>query len=136
MVAMGLLIAKVALADQAELATMSQLELEKRLYAVPRPLGVIASTGTTKNNHDTAAAFNNTGDALKGKILLLRSSVAARFLPGTANTAATVATAGQATTGVPIAAGERVVVVMTDTYGWVAYLPDSGSGNLEVWELK
>jgi hypothetical protein len=107
-------------------------DISSVLNGCPSYLGVIVAT-TTKNNHDTAVPFNNTGEALKGKVLLLQSDAAFYLLPGTTN-AATVATSG-ATTGVLVAANERVVMVMGSSYGWVAAVAVSGTANVKVWEL-
>ena len=104
-------------------------DISSVLNGCPSYLGVIVAT-TTKNNHDTAAAFNNTGEALKGKVLLLQSDAAFYLYPGTTN-AATAST----TNGVLVAANERVVMVMGSSYGWVAALSVSGTANVKVWEL-
>ncbi len=93
-------------------------------------LGVIAYTGSSVNNHTTGTAFNNTTDALKGKTLLIQASTVCYILPGTANDAA-------ATTanGVKLAVDERVILRMGQSYGWLAAIRDTASGNLRVWEL-
>lgn len=98
-------------------------------------LGVIIAT-TTKNNHDTATPFNNTGDALKGKLLLLQPDTACWVKFGTANTvtASSTATAGS----IYLAARERVIVGMAGGlgYGWIACVAVSGTTNLLVHELN
>ena len=99
------------------------------LNGTPVYLGVIVAT-TTKNNHDTAAPFNNTGEALKGKTLLIQSDAAFYLYTGTTN-AATAST----TNGVLVAANERIVMVMGSSYGWVAALAVTGTANVRVWEL-
>lgn len=103
--------------------------MSARLNGTPVLLGTIVAT-TTKNNHDTAVAFNNTGDALKGKLLMLQPDAACYIDFGTANT-------GTATTSaIKLAADERVVVSMTEAHGWVACVSVSGTTNLRVWELR
>lgn len=97
-----------------------------QINGVPVFLGVIAAS-TTKNNHDTATPFNNTGSALAGKVLLLQADAACHILPGTANTI-TATTSN----GVKLGADERVIITMNSTYGWLACV---GSANLRVWEL-
>lgn len=92
-------------------------------------LGVIVAT-TTKNNHDTAVPFNNTGDALEGKKLLIQSDADCYLLPGVLNTA-TVTTSN----GVKVFANERVVIGMRQGYKWLAALAVSGTANVRVWEL-
>lgn len=99
------------------------------LNGCPSYLGVIVAT-TTKNNHDTAVPFNNTGEALKGKVLLFQSDVAFYLYPGTTN-AVTATTAN----GIYIAANVVYPLVMGSSYGWVAALSSSGTANVRVWEL-
>jgi hypothetical protein len=94
-------------------------------------LGTIVSAGTAINNHTTASAFNNTGDALGGKVLLLQATAALYLLPGTSNAASVTST-----NGVKLGADERVIVTMSGSQGWLAQIPVSGSANLKVWELS
>ena len=103
------------------------------LNGVPTALGVIVAT-TTKSNHDTAAPFNNTGDALKCKVLLLQPDTACWIAFGTTNavTASTVATAGS----IYLAARQLLPIVMTERHGWIACVAVSGTTNLQVWELS
>lgn len=96
------------------------------LNGTPVYLGVIAST-TTKNNHDTAVPFSNTGNGLGGKTLLIQASAACNIRPVTTN-AGTVTTAN----GIALAAGEKMLICMGETYGWLASV---GAANLSVWEL-
>jgi hypothetical protein len=99
------------------------------LNGTPVLLGTVIAT-TTKNNHDTATPFNNTGDALKGKLLMLQPDAACYINFATTN-------AGTATTSaIKLAADERVVVSMTEAHGWVACVSASGTTNLRVWELR
>lgn len=101
------------------------------LSGTAKRLGVIQAT-TTKNNHDTTTAFNNTGEALKGKILLLHADAACNVNFGTANDVIAHATVTNANFGVPVAAGERIIVAMHRDYGWIAVV---GTANVTVWEL-
>lgn len=105
------------------------------LYGKPTLLGCIVAT-TTKNNNDTAAPFNNTGDALKGKTLLLQPDSACHVAFGTVNTVtvANSATAG----GVKLAADERFYISMGEDTGWIACIIASGGSttNLRVYEMK
>lgn len=107
----------------------SLFELTERLYGSPSFLGVVVAT-TTKNNHDTATPFNNTGEALKAKVLLVQCDAAAYVLAGTANTA-TVTTAN----GVKLAADEKAYIGMTAAQGWIAFLSVSGTANCRCWEV-
>jgi hypothetical protein len=96
----------------------------------PAHLGTIVAT-TTKNNHDTASAFSNTGAALKGMVLMVQCDAAAYVLPGTANTA-TVTTGN----GVKLEANEKFIFIMGVEHGWLAALAVSGTANCKVWRLQ
>lgn len=100
-----------------------------RLSGTPVLLGTITAT-TTKNNHDTAVPFNNTGAALGGKLVMLQCDSACYVVTGTLNT-----TAATAATGVLLSSYERVVMWLGESYGWVAVLPVSGTSVVKVWEL-
>jgi hypothetical protein len=109
---------------------MSGVHLDAATMKMPRSYaGVIVAT-TTKNNHDTAVPFLNTGQALKGKVLAIYADAACYILAGTANTATVTST-----NGLPMAAGETKVVVMDSTSGWLACVSVSGTTNLKVWDL-
>ncbi len=96
-------------------------------------LGTIVAT-TTKNNHDTAVPFNDTGDALMGKMLELQSDAAFYVRAGTVNTI--TVTAGTATTAGPLVeARERFVINMGGDKGWLACLSVSGTATVQVFEL-
>lgn len=104
-------------------------DLTTTLNGVPTYLGVVVAT-TTKNNHDTAAPFNNTGEALKGRVLMMQSDAAFYFNAGITN-----AITATTTNGVLVAAGERVILVMGSSYGWMACLAVTGTANIKFWEL-
>lgn len=108
---------------------LRKVELQD-INGTPVFLGVIAYTGSSVNNHTTGAAFNNTGNALKGKALLIQASTVCYVTFGTANDAAATTAAG-----VKLAADEKAIVTMHSDYGWIAAIRDSASGNLRVWEL-
>lgn len=110
------------------LRNMNPVGFGARLNGVPVKLGVIVAT-TTKNNHDTAVPFNNTGNALKGKLLMFQPDAACYLMFGTANTITAT------TASVKIAADERVSVSMTEDHGWVACVSVTGTTNLQVWEM-
>lgn len=110
----------------------------------PQFLGVLTTgSGTSINNHTTAAPFNNTGNALLGKVLILQSDVAYYLVIGQANTVAAVASATGSS--MLIQAGERVTITMDDIdsqvkpgefYGWLAVIPTAAVvANVKVWEL-
>ena len=92
-------------------------------------LGTVTAT-TTKNNHDTAVAFSNTGDALKGLPLQVQCDTAAYMTVGTVNTV-TAAT----TTGVYLEAKAVYVLSMAESYGWIAFVASSGTSVCKVWQL-
>jgi hypothetical protein len=102
----------------------------KLLNGSPSFLGTIVAT-TTKNNHDTATPFNNTGTGLGGKMLLVQPDTACYVYRGTANTA-TVTTAN----GVKLAADERKIITLRSEQGWLAALAVSGTCNLKGWEME
>lgn len=98
----------------------------------PKKLGQIIAT-TTKNNHDTATPFNNTGDALEGKVLLLEASAACNVnCAGTTNAVVASVTRTSADYGFAMAADERIIVAMADGYKWIAVV---GSATVVVWEI-
>lgn len=112
------------------------LSLSLKLNGAPTYLGVIDYTGTSTTNHQASTPFNNTGDALCGKTLLLQASTAMHFRPVTTNTG-TVTTAN----GVKLGVDERAIVTMMPsdtgtTECWIAAIRSSASGNLSVWELR
>ena len=110
------------------LRNASPTVLGLKLNGTPVLLGTIVAT-TTKNNHDTAVPFNNTADALKGKVVMLVPDAACYVTFGTTN-AITATTAG-----VPLQAGERVHVNLAEDYGWIACVSVSGTTNLRIWEM-
>lgn len=99
------------------------------LYMPTTLLGTIVAT-TTKNNHDTASAFNNTGEALKGLTLLIQPDAACYMRSVTTNS-------GTATTsnGMYVDANERLVCTMGGSAGWLAVVSASGTCNVKVWLL-
>lgn len=107
----------------------SPLGATLQLNGTPEFKGVIVAT-TTKNNHDTAAPFENTGEAMKGRTIMVQCDAAAYLLSGTVNTA-TVTTAN----GVKVEANERVYLMLLPTHGWLAALAVSGTSNCKVWYL-
>ncbi len=100
-----------------------------QLSGTPVLLGTITAT-TTKNNHDTAIPFNDTGTGLAGKLVMFQTDSACYLLCGTSNTAAATAA-----TGILLAANERVIIWLGESYGWTAVLAVSGTSVVKVWEL-
>lgn len=96
------------------------------MAGTPVYLGTIAAT-TTKNNHDTAVPFNNTGRGLAGKRLVVQADAACHIAYGTTN-AVTVTTGN----GFALAAGQSVPHLMVGDYGWIAVV---GTANVKVFEL-
>lgn len=95
---------------------------------MPVLLGKIVAT-TTINNHDTATPFNNTGDALKTKVLLIQADAACHIAFGTTN-AVTATTAN-----LKLSADSIYTFVMGPDYGWLAIVSVSGTTNVKVCEL-
>lgn len=104
-------------------------QLEVALAGSPNHIGTIVAT-TTKNNHDTATAFSNTGDALTGKVLLLQPDAACYVKTGATN-GQTVTTAN----GVLLEANEKFPLSMPSGHGFIAALAVSGTANVKVFEL-
>jgi hypothetical protein len=103
------------------------------LYGNPVHLGTVIAT-TTKNNTDTAVPFNSTGDALKGKMLLLQSDAAFYVRAGTVSTI-TVTTGTSTTAGVKVEAGEKYILSMGREQGWIACVSASGTATVQVFEM-
>lgn len=104
----------------------AELQHQLRMAGTPVYLGTIVAT-TTKNNHDTATPFNNTGRGLAGKTVVLQADAACHVAYGTTN-AVTVTTGN----GFALAAGQSVSHRMVGDYGWIAVV---GTANVKVFEL-
>lgn len=128
LIALALCLAIVSPEVEARPKTVDQLLV--LLNGDPTFLGAISAT-TTKNNHTTAVPFSNTGTGLAGKTLLLQPDTAGYLLCGSANTAAVTSA-----NGIKINADERVIISLSDTNGWCAWLASTGTSILRVWELK
>lgn len=103
--------------------------LAENINGSPQYLGVIAAN-TTTTNHTTAVPFQNTGDGLAGKMLLIQPD-AACYLRGVVTNNGTVTTAN----GVYIGTNERVIITLKSDEGWLAVLGDGAAVNARVWEL-
>jgi hypothetical protein len=103
--------------------------LAENLNGSPQYLGTIAANATT-TNHTTASPFNNTGDGLAGKMILIQTD-AACYLRGVTTANGTVTS----TNGVYIGTNERVIITLKSDEGWLAVLGDGGAANARVWEL-
>lgn len=110
--------------------------LQNALNGYPVYLGTVDATTTSKTNHEATTAFNNTGEALTGKVLLIYNagSVDIRVHPVATNTGTTTNTRG-ARFGVPIGPNERVIITMGRLYPWLAVIATSSTANVDVWEL-
>jgi hypothetical protein len=101
-----------------------------RSQGLPKYLGTIDATTTSKTNAQATSAFGNTGTFLKRKMLLIQVSAACSILPVTASNG-TVTTG----TGVDLAANERVIITLDDDHGYIAAITASGTANVKIWEL-
>ncbi len=109
-------------------------QLQQALADAPRNfLGVIIAT-TTKNNHNTATPFNNTGNALQGKTLLVQADTACYIYTGKLNTQTVTGTATG--NGFLLEAGKGYSFTMGPDEGYLAAVAVSGTSNLKVWECK
>lgn len=127
----------------------------------PLFLGALVSTGAAVNNATTATPFFftpkqalanpstgpiNLDGTLAGMTLLLQTTAAGLIKTSTsasmtgpnliiAQQTVLPPVAGTAP-GVALASGERVLLIMMPTRGWLQWLPLSGSASLLVWELR
>ena len=102
-------------------------------------LGTIDCTGTSKTNHQATTAFNNTGEGLSGKVLMLvnEHTDVIRIYPVKANDGTvTVTRAAGAAFGFPIQPGAALTMNMGDAYSWLAAVAASGAGKLDEFEKK
>lgn len=95
-------------------------------------LGDIVFSSAAKTNHTTSVAFNDTGDALAGKVLALQADQDF-YLLTVANQSSTDVTSA---TGMKILANERVEIAMSSAHGYLSVLRVSADGTLKVWEMK
>jgi hypothetical protein len=118
------------------------------LNGCPVYLGKLVSTGTAVNNLTTATPFlatplqasaSSTGGqnmlgTLAGKMLLIQATAGGFILPSNSN-AVTITNQAGANPGVQLFANTGQIVLMNSMYGWMQWLPSSGSANLLIWEL-
>lgn len=143
----------------------NEKDLFQQTNGSPLYLGIIVSTGAATNNATTATPFNQTPlgpaatsntstnpanytNTLAGKMLLVQTTAAGLILPSAASSMSITTTSNiialqsvvpplvGTIPGVALISGERVIVTMMPTEGWLQWLPLSGSGNLLVWELR
>jgi len=112
-------------------APLMEPHLGAAIYGDPVYLGTIAATTTSKNNHDTGTPFNDTDEALKGKLLLVQPDVACYVRQADTN-----AGTASSTNGVKLAADQLFYVSMRSNKGWLACVSVSGSVNLRVFEMN
>jgi hypothetical protein len=113
------------------------------LNGCPVFLGRLASVaGEAVNNLTTATPFNQTAlsttnlaNTLAGKMLLLQSTADGVILTRASN-AVNVTLQTGAMPGVLLGTGERVILLMLPSHGWLQWMPSAGSANLLVWELQ
>lgn len=120
-------VAKVALAVSNPI---SPLGMVGTCLGTPTLLGTIDFTAASKTNASATTPFNNTGDGLAGKCLLLQPTQPVYIVPGTSS-----ATTASSTTAVLIKADERVCFCMHTNYSHLAAIAYSTGGNLFVWNM-
>jgi hypothetical protein len=103
--------------------------LDETLLDLGTRLGVIIATTTSQNNNDTATPFNNTGDALGGKLILVQPDAACYIAVG--ETSAITA----ATTDVKLEANQLFPINLKANQKFLAAKAVSGTVNLQVREL-
>lgn len=114
---------------------LSAMDASLAALGSPRYLGTINAGTTAKTNAEASTPFAATGDALKGKMLLIVTDAAVR-LHGVATSDGDVTTTRNAAGfGVPLAADERVVIRVVDDYPYLSVITASGSANVDIWEL-
>lgn len=110
--------------------TTNPVKIEVLDHGTPARLGVITAT-TTKTNNNTAVPFNNTGEALERKMLILQPDTACYVKFGSANTV----TATAANYDVLLEANQQFQTWVKDGIGYIACLPViAGTTNLVVSE--
>lgn len=142
----------------------NEKDLLQFMNGSPVYLGTIVSAGAATNNATTATPFShqalgasdsvaspaNYTNTLAGKTLLLQTSAAGLILPSAFANMIVNGVPGQSivalqtvqpplvgTVPAPaLTSGERVIITMMSTEGWLQWLPVSGAGNLLVWELR
>lgn len=111
--------------------------LDLRLNSTPTYLGTIDATTTAKTNAEATTPFNTTGDLLKGKVLLIQNAgtVSIRLYAVNGSTDDVSNTRG-AGFGPEIQPGERIIMVMNLSNGYLAGITTSSTANIDIWELK
>lgn len=111
--------------------------LNQALNGYPVYLGTIDCTTTAKTNAEATTPFGNTGELLKGKVLLIKNAGSVDvYIHPVATSTGDVVTARGANYGVPLAAGERVYVTMGSAYGYISAIAASSTANLDFWEMR
>jgi hypothetical protein len=98
------------------------------LFGAPSRLGVIVATTTAKNNNDTGTPFNNTGDALAGKVVMVQPDAACTLAVGSSSVAAV-------STDERLEANEKRIINMPLSSGYVSLRAVTGTVNGQVYEL-
>lgn len=107
-------------------------DLFAALQGQPTYLGTIDFTGTSKTNGQATIPFNNTGETLCGKLLLLQPTQGVYI--GKSGTSGGTVTA---VNGVELDPKERVVWLMPQGVNcYIAALRVTADGNLKVWWLQ
>lgn len=108
----------------------SENGFNRTAFGSPRLLGTIVAT-TTKNNVDTASAFNATGDGLAGMWLLVQPD-AACYVRAVTTTTGTVSSSN----GVKLEADEKYEILMRSDDIALAVVSVSGTTNAKVFRRQ
>lgn len=102
-------------------------------HGTPVLLGIITATGATATtNASTATPFSHTGDALKGKTLLICPDYDCYLVFGETSSVSVTAL-----TGVEMIIGDKMIVHMSARHGWLGAIPwtPETTTNVRVFEL-
>ena len=123
------------MAENKMLRPDNLLYLEQAALGSFTSLGVLIAT-TSVNNHTTLTPFNNTGNGLGGKVLMIQTDASCYINVGSANTVAAVASATSASLFIPASyIGIPLLLTMKSGDGFLACISVAGTTNLKVWEM-
>lgn len=105
--------------------------LNAALYGDPVYIGTIVATAAPADNANTSSPFCDSGERLRGKMLLLQPDVACYVRQN-----AVVNGGVTSTNGVKLAADQLFLTNMRGSKGYLAAVAVSGTVNLRVFEMN